>query len=127
VSWNRQPEADHLRPGVPSFCPLPGRNLGFPSQVGHYRPVSAGAYDDLIAHLVHSSPLRPGEARRVVAEVLGYFGEPVADFVRRRHGELKRRGLTNDQIFAMLGAEVAARRFAAPPLSARQLRRIVYG
>ena len=51
----------------------------------------------------------------------------MSDFVRRRHAELKLRGLTNDQIFVALGAELMARRFSSPPLSLRQLRRIVYG
>jgi hypothetical protein len=85
------------------------------------------AYDDLIAHLVRSTPLDAGEAARVVDEVVGYFSEQLPEFVRRRHAELKRRGLTNEQIFAALGAELAARRVAPPPLSERQLRRIVYG
>ncbi len=87
----------------------------------------AGPYDDLIAHLVRSTPLSPGEAARVVADVLGYFSEQLPDYVRRRHAELKRHGLTNDQIFAALEAELATRRVAPPSLSARQLRRIVYG
>jgi hypothetical protein len=90
-------------------------------------PVPAGPYDDLIAHLVRSTPLHHGEAARVVAEVVGYFSEELPEFVRRRHTELKRRGLTNEQIFEVLGAELATRRVAPPPLSARQLRRIVYG
>ena len=89
--------------------------------------VPAGPYDDLIAHLVRSTPLDAGEAARVVAEVVGYFSEQLPDLVRRRHAELKRHGLTNDQIFTALGAELATRRVAPPPLSARQLRRIVYG
>ena len=89
--------------------------------------VPAGPYDDLVAHLVRSTPLNPGEAARVVAEVVGYFSEELPEFVRRRHAELKRRGLTNEQIFAALDAELATRRVAPPPLSARQLRRIVYG
>jgi hypothetical protein len=85
------------------------------------------AHDDLVAHLVRSTPLSSAEAARVVAEVVGYFGEAVPEFVRRRHSELKLRGLTNDQIFTGLDAELAQRRFASPPLSQRQLRRIVYG
>lgn len=83
--------------------------------------------DDLIAHLVHSTPLSPAEAVRVVAEVVAYFGEPVHDYVRRRHTELKQRGLTNDRIFDEITAELSTRRFAAPELSVRQLRRLVYG
>lgn len=83
--------------------------------------------DDLVEHLVRTTPLTDSESRRVVAEVLRYFDEPVEDLVRRRHRELRDRGLHNDQIFAVLGAELAGRRVVPPPLSARQLRRIVYG
>jgi hypothetical protein len=49
------------------------------------------------------------------------------EFVRRRHGEMKARGLNNDQIFPCIAAELSARPVAAPELSLRQLRRIVYG
>jgi hypothetical protein len=86
-----------------------------------------GGHDELIAHLVRSSPLSAGEAARVVADVVEYFAEPLPAFVRRRHGELRGRGLGNDRIFEELSAEVAQRPFAPPPLSLRQLRRIVYG
>jgi hypothetical protein len=88
--------------------------------------VPDGPHDDLVDHLVRSTPLSPSEAARVVAEIVGYFGEQVPDFVRRRHAELKRRGLTNEHIFTTLVTEMATRRFASPPLSERQLRRIVY-
>ncbi|MBC8092392.1 MAG: hypothetical protein H7Y15_10725 [Pseudonocardia sp.] len=86
-----------------------------------------GPYDDLVDHLARSTPLSQGESQRVVAEVLSYFAEPVAEFVRRRHRELRTHGVHNDQIFAVIAAELATRRVAPPALSARQLRRIVYG
>lgn len=76
---------------------------------------------------MRNTPLSPSEAARVVAEVVAYYGEAVPDFVRRRHAELKRRGLTNDLIFDEIADELARRRFAAPNLSVRQLRRLVYG
>ncbi len=85
------------------------------------------AHEELIAHLVRTTPLSPGEATRVVADVLAYFGEPVEAFVRRRHSEMQAAGLHNDRIFAQLAAELGRRRVAAPELSARQLRRLVYG
>lgn len=85
------------------------------------------AHEDLIAHLVRTTSLSPGEATRVVADVLGYFGETVEAFVRRRHAELQAGGLHNDRIFAQVAAELGWRRVAAPELSARQLRRLVYG
>ncbi|AEA27245.1 hypothetical protein Psed_5108 [Pseudonocardia dioxanivorans CB1190] len=102
------------------------------SDVGRARSgsVPAGELDahrELVEHLVRSTPLSEGEAGRVVAEVLGYFGESTEHFVRRRHGELQRRGMTNDRIFERVGAELAVRRVVPPALSARQLRRIVYG
>ncbi|MDP9867114.1 MULTISPECIES: hypothetical protein [Streptosporangium] len=84
-------------------------------------------HEDLITHLTRTSALGPGEAARVVADVLAYFSEPVEDFVRRRHGELKAKGLVNDEIFPRIAAEITSRRVAAPELSLRQLRRIVYG
>ncbi|MFI6595820.1 hypothetical protein ACIBHX_06210 [Nonomuraea sp. NPDC050536] len=85
------------------------------------------SYEDLVAHLARTSSLRPGEADRVVADVLAYFSERTEDFVRRRHGELKTRGLTNDEIFPRVALELRHRRVLAPDLSLRQLRRIVYG
>lgn len=89
--------------------------------------MSARPHDDLLTHLSRTTSLRPGEAARVVADVLAYFGESAEDFVRRRHGELKARGLTNEQIFERVAAELPQRRVAPPELSLRQLRRIVYG
>ena len=93
----------------------------------HPRPVTLRPHADLVAHLVRSTPLSEGEADRVVAEVLAWFAEPVADYVRRRHRELAARGLTNDRIFAAVGGEITGRLFPAPPLTSRQLRRLVYG
>ncbi|SNS33585.1 hypothetical protein SAMN05216276_1007221 [Streptosporangium subroseum] len=84
-------------------------------------------HEDLIAHLARTSALGPGEAARVVADVLAYFSEPVEEFVRRRHAELRTKGLVNEEIFPRVAVELATRRVAAPELSLRQLRRIVYG
>jgi hypothetical protein len=89
--------------------------------------VTLKLHSDLVAYLVRSTPLDEAEADRVLAEVLGYFSEPVPDFVRRRHRELAARGLTNDRIFAAITIELPERLFPAPPLSSRQLRRLVYG
>ncbi|MCD0480992.1 hypothetical protein LO771_00810 [Streptacidiphilus sp. ASG 303] len=90
-------------------------------------PTPHHPHEDLLVHLVRTSPLTPGEAARMVADVLAYFSETTEEYVRRRHGELQARGLTNERIFDRITAELPARRVAAPALSARQLRRIVYG
>jgi hypothetical protein len=51
----------------------------------------------------------------------------VEEFVRRRHAELRQRQRKNEEIWPLVEAELRQRRFAAPILSERQLRRIVYG
>ena len=90
-------------------------------------PAAGRLHEELIDHLTRTSPLSAGEAARVVADVLGYFAEPAEDFVRRRHRELKSRGLTNDEAFGVIVAELPLRRVAPPRYTPRQLRRLVYG
>ena len=88
----------------------------------------AEAYpQDLVGYLAASTGLPPPTAVRVVADVAAYFGETLEEFVRRRHAELRQRQYRNDDIWPLIAAELRQRRFAAPGLSARQLRRIIYG
>ena len=95
---------------------------------GHYCRVPGRDADaELVEYLARSCPLSPAEAARVVADVLRYFSEAPEDYVRRRHRELKARGLTNDQAFGQIASEIPTRRYAPPAFSHRQLRRIVYG
>ena len=82
---------------------------------------------DLLEHLTRITALAPGAAARLVDEVLTYFSESVDAFVARRHGELRGEGLQNDAIFTRIAAELGSRRFTAPPLSERQIRRLIYG
>ena len=82
---------------------------------------------DLASYLVASTGLPQTIAVRVIADVTTYFSETIEQFVRRRHGELQRRQRRNEEIWPLIEAELAQRRFAAPGLSERQLRRIVYG
>ncbi len=86
----------------------------------------AGA-EALVAHLERTTRLSRAEAERVVAEVLAYFSEPLEVFVARRHAELQAEALKNPEIFAAIVAEARERRFAAPVLSERQVRRMIYG
>ena len=81
----------------------------------------------LIAHLVATTGLPESEVVRIVGDVLAFHAESVETLVRRRHAELKTYGAKNDQIFPLLAAELQARVVAAPALTERQLRRIVYG
>lgn len=84
-------------------------------------------HDELVDHLTRSAPLSRGEAARVVQDVLAYFDETAEDYVRRRHRELRARGLVNAEIFDRIAGELSQRVVVPPGLSLRQLRRLVYG
>lgn len=81
----------------------------------------------LVAHLVASTGLSAAEATRVIEDVVAFHAEPVEAFVRRRHAELKTFGAKNPEIFARIADELTRRVVAAPDLTERQLRRLVYG
>ena len=83
--------------------------------------------DSLVRHVVQSTGLTSAEAGRVIDDVVAFFAEPVEQFVRRRHQELKTHGAKNPDIWVAIAAELADRVVAPPALSERQLRRIVYG
>jgi hypothetical protein len=82
---------------------------------------------DLARYLAASTGLPPPTAVRVIADITTYFSETIDEFVRRRHAELRRGQHKNDEIWPVIAAELSQRRFAAPGLSERQLRRLVYG
>jgi len=82
---------------------------------------------DLVDRIATSTGLSPAEAARVVGDVIAFHAEAVEDYVRRRHAELKTYGAKNPEIFARIAEELAGRVVAAPELSERQLRRLVYG
>jgi hypothetical protein len=108
-----------------AFCPIAGRKLHFAAEVRIFDDVPADP--TLVDHLVATTGLTAADAARVVEDVVAFHDEPVEDYVRRRHAELKTFGARNQQIFGRLAEELAHRVVAAPALSERQLRRIVYG
>jgi hypothetical protein len=83
--------------------------------------------DDLLDLLERTTQLPRTVLGRVVAEVVEHHREPVEEFVRRRHRELQANGMANPEIWVTVDRELATRVVGPPPLSDRQLRRIVYG
>jgi hypothetical protein len=67
------------------------------------------------------------QATRAVDEVLDSLGLEVDEYIARRHGELQAQGENNAEIFERIAEELRALRFKAPELSARQIRRRIYG
>jgi hypothetical protein len=71
--------------------------------------------------------LDPVRARRAVTEMIDCLGWQVDEFIAERHRELRARGVRNDAIYETIAREIPTLRFAAPKLSARQIRRRIYG
>ena len=83
--------------------------------------------DELVGYLSENSSLASAESRRVVTEVVAFFAETAETFVKRRHLELKHAGYKNAAIYTLIQEELTDRRFSAPTLSTRQIRRVIYG
>lgn len=84
-------------------------------------------WNELAGHLARTTLLSDAAAARVVEEVIAYFSEPADVFIRRRHRELQAAGLANAETFRRIAIELAGRPVAAPQLSERQIRRVIYG
>jgi hypothetical protein len=82
---------------------------------------------ELIDYLKRLTGLPDSQCQRLIEDVLSGFSETLEQYVQRRHLELKAEGLRNEAIYARLRAEVSVRRFVAPELSERQIRRMIYG
>ncbi len=81
----------------------------------------------LVDRIVESTGLAAAEAERVIEDVVAYHAEDLTTYVRRRHAEMKTYGARNDEIFARLADELRDLVVAAPVLTERQLRRLIYG
>jgi 23S rRNA G2069 N7-methylase RlmK/C1962 C5-methylase RlmI len=67
------------------------------------------------------------EFSRLLEDVMEFFNLTLDDYVRLRHLQLQNQGIKNQEIYSRISQELGQRRFKAPELSERQIRRIVYG
>jgi hypothetical protein len=90
---------------------------------------AAGEYPEavLVERLKAIYGLEPAMAARLVEEFVLASADTVEEWVRSRHIRLQRTGLKNEAIYRRIAEELPFRRFAAPPLSVRQIRRLIYG
>ena len=84
-------------------------------------------WNDVTAHVARTTGLPIPAARRVVEDIASFFHEPAEAFIRRRHRELQAAGRANAEIFAEIAKELSERPVAAPELTERQIRRVIYG
>jgi hypothetical protein len=71
--------------------------------------------------------LAPAQAERAVTETLDCLAQDVDAYISERHRELQARGVRNPAIYETIARELGTLRFMAPQLSARQIRRRIYG
>jgi hypothetical protein len=71
--------------------------------------------------------LSASAAERAVREILDCFGLGVDEYIRARHDELRGQGSGNEGIYQTIAEELPRLLFRAPRLSARQIRRRIYG
>lgn len=71
--------------------------------------------------------LSSDRSAHALSEVLDSFRLEVDDYILTRHAELQAQGVTNSEIYERIAAELPLLRFKAPALSARQIRRRIYG
>ena len=88
---------------------------------------SASVPADLLDHLVGTRGLPRSEARRIVEEVVSFLRRDRRGVRHQTPPGASGGRLRNRAIYARIAAELEGRRFRAPGLSERQIRRIVYG
>jgi len=100
--------------------------LDQPSGACHIRQVSISVAE-VQRRLQSVLGLSRTQASRAVDEVLDSLELEVDQYIARRHGELQAAGENNSEIFERIAEELRVLRFKAPELSARQIRRRIYG
>jgi hypothetical protein len=67
------------------------------------------------------------QAARAVDETLDSFRLEADEYIAARHATLQSEGVANPEIFERIAFEVRSMLFRGPPLTARQIRRRIYG
>ena len=83
--------------------------------------------DSFRNHLLSSYPVEADHLDHLLEDLGEYFSLEPKEYICRRHGELQREGLRNEEIYKRIRSELETRLFASPSLSIRQIRRIIYG
>jgi len=77
--------------------------------------------------VLETSPTSEADLDRLLQDILNFTSHTVEQWIQERHQVLQKQNLTNAAIFQTIEQELPFRRFAAPALSERQIRRIIYG
>ena len=78
-------------------------------------------------YLLSAYPVDESLLNRLVEDLGEHFSGNVQEFIQKRHKQLHSEGLKNNEIYQQIQNELSERRFAAPEMSLRQIRRVIYG
>jgi hypothetical protein len=78
-------------------------------------------------YIVERYALDGHELDLLLGDLWSFTNESPEAYVTRRHRELQRELWPNEAIFKRLAEELSMGRFASPPRTIRQIRRIIYG
>jgi hypothetical protein len=78
-------------------------------------------------YLLETYDLAPAVLDRLLADLWSFTRLAPEEWIQERHSQLQSQGRRNQEIFEIIAKELAQGRFAAPPYSLRQIRRVVYG
>lgn len=67
------------------------------------------------------------QLERLLQDIWSFSAFTSEAYALKRHGELRAEGWVNEKIYAELLSEMESGRFQSGELSARQIRRIIYG
>ena len=107
-------------------CPKAGTKLDSAAAGRQSRDVDS-PLEEAIKRLQLLLGLSAARAEQAVLEVLDSMRLEVDEYIRARHVVLQRQGFSNPEIYARIAKELPSLRFSGPPLSARQIRRRIYG
>ncbi|WP_028974343.1 hypothetical protein [Spirochaeta cellobiosiphila] len=84
-------------------------------------------HEEYLTYLLESYPLDKTQMKNLIGDILEYFSENQEEYIQRRHYELQKDGLKNNEIYDLIHKEIEQRLFLGNPLTTRQIRRIIYG
>ena len=110
------------------FLPEIGFIIPYNSNINYHSHMNrAETQEELTHYLCRQYGLTETIAANLITEVLAYHNQSHEEFIHQRHRELQESGVTNKNAFQLIQKEICERRFTAPQLTERQIRRILYG
>ena len=82
---------------------------------------------ELLQHLHGLTGLEVSMLGKILDEIRAWYGDDLVAWTRRRHAELQKQGMRNDEIYALLRHELHLALFSGGDRSTRQVRRMIYG